>query len=216
MKLGFGVFPMPDGLKRPVVEDWPKLACTSVDEIEIYWHSFCRPGWTNLALTLPNHVVVDVDLKNNGWTGLAKLEADHGRLPATRRHRTGLGGVHLIYAKHAGSDGLFNKPLDPWRYPGIDIKVNYNGLIVAPGSRSAAGLYVIEDDRECAPAPEFLSDTQQNARYQPPTNAPHASYGVARMTFEELAALPADDPYRSSYPWNGQEPSARGRPVAPG
>lgn len=120
--LGFGVVPMPTNKKMPIYKGWPDLAMTSAEEVEEMWWSFTPSGWQNIALTLDGWTVVDVDPKNGGTASLEKLTAEY-ELPATRTHHTASGpdSLHFIYRSDP-SRPLKSAPLNPSRYPGIDVK----------------------------------------------------------------------------------------------
>ncbi|MEU3599526.1 phage/plasmid primase, P4 family [Streptomyces sp. NPDC006798] len=209
-ELGFGVFPMPVNKKRPVVVGWPDKALTSFEEVEIYWHSLARHEWLNVALTLDGWVVVDVDPKNGGTASLAKLQADYGQLPATRTHHTASGpdSLHFVYRADPAVE-LKAAPLDPERYPGIDIKTGRASLIVAPGSVIYNQRYQVVDAGESSVAPPWLSEIQQAARYLPtrPVGSGTPSRPAAGLSggpsLAELRALPSDHPGRGWH-WLGQ------------
>jgi hypothetical protein len=93
-------------------------------------------------------VVLDIDPRHQGDESLADLERRHGRLPDTRRFRTGGGGEHILF-RHSGaivpnSAGKIAS--------GIDIR-GENGYIVAPPSRHiSGGWYSIPDNLAHGPA----------------------------------------------------------------
>jgi putative DNA primase/helicase len=202
--LGFGVVPMPTNSKKPVFKGWPDHAMTSVEEVEVYWRSITPGGWQNIALTLENWAVVDVDPKNGGTASLEKLTAEY-ELPATRTHHTASGpdSLHFIYRADP-SRPLKSAPLNPTRYPGIDIKTGRGSLIVAPGSVINGRRYEVVSAAEPAVAPPWLSEIQQAAQYPAASSVrsrtpSRASAGRPRTaTLAELRALPSDDPGRGN------------------
>ncbi|PWK67195.1 putative DNA primase/helicase [Streptomyces sp. CG 926] len=203
--LGFGVLPMPTNRKKPTFKGWPDLAMTSAEEVEIYWRSFTPVGWQNIALTLAGWVVVDVDPKNGGTASLAKLEDEYGPLPSTRTHHTASGpdSLHFIYRAESARP-LKAAPLNPSRFPGIDIKTGRGSLIVAPGSVIAGRRYEVVDGREPSVAPPWLSEIQQAARPpattlvapRTPSVAPAGHSGGSGLA--ALRALPPDHPGRDN------------------
>ncbi|MFE7244646.1 bifunctional DNA primase/polymerase [Streptomyces sp. NPDC057580] len=114
-------------------------------------------------MTLDGWTVVDVDPKNGGTASLAKLTVDY-ELPATRTHHTASGpdSLHFIYRADP-TRPLKPKPLDPSRYPGIDIKTGRGSLIVAPGSVIGGKRYEVVSGCEPVVAPPWLSEIQQAA-----------------------------------------------------
>ncbi|KOU97411.1 hypothetical protein ADK91_32795 [Streptomyces sp. XY511] len=203
--LGFGVVPMPTNCKKPIYKGWPDLAMTSAEEVEIYWRSFARHGWQNIALTLAGWTVVDVDPKNGGTASLAKLEAEYGPLPSTRTHHTASGpdSLHFIYRSEP-ANGLKAAPLDPTRFPGIDIKTGRGSLIVAPGSVIGGRRYEVVDGREPVVAPPWLWEIQQAARHPrtilvaPRTPSVASAGHPGGSSLAALRALPPDHPGRDN------------------
>ncbi|MFG2639016.1 phage/plasmid primase, P4 family [Streptomyces sp. NPDC048362] len=202
--LGFGVVPMPTNRKMPVYKGWPDLAMTSAEEVEEMWRSFTPLGWQNIALTLDGWTVVDVDPKNGGTASLEKLTADY-ELPATRTHHTASGpdSLHFVYRSDPDRP-LKSAPLDPSRYPGIDIKTGRGSLIVAPGSVIDGRSYQVVSAAEAVPAPPWLSEIQGAAQYpaassvrsRTPSQAPAVRSGGTSLA--ALRALPPDHPGRDN------------------
>lgn len=95
---------------------------------------------------------VDVDPDRGGWRSLDALLAD-GEVSPTRLHKTGSGGVHLIYRLPAG----LVVPNSANRLgPGIDVR-GEKGYILAPDSVTDKGGYtVVEDSGEVMDPPPGL------------------------------------------------------------
>ena len=94
---------------------------------------------------------LDIDPKSGGDQSLLALESQYGRLPETRVHRTGSGGLHYLFAIPD-----FEVTNARGRLPrGIDVRGN-GGFIVAPGSVTGVGTYRTETGADIAPAPEWL------------------------------------------------------------
>lgn len=108
--------------------------------------------WPDANLGIPTGVrsgllVLDVDQP----ASLDALEAEHGRLPATRTHSTGSGGVHYLFgypseAEIRNSAGKLA--------PGLDVRAE-GGYIVAPPSITKEP-YEVLDDLPLAEPPEWL------------------------------------------------------------
>lgn len=111
-----------------------------------------RPGWNWGAVTgTPSGMwVLDVDPDNGGMESLAALAEVCGTsatLGAHRVHRTGSGGLHLVYA--IGDDGWMPRTTVGRAHtlgPGLDIRAE-GGQVVLPSSASGKGAYVVELDR---------------------------------------------------------------------
>lgn len=108
----------------------------------------------SIGLVTDDLVVVDFDAKSGGKESKAKIEAQYGKMPTTRVHRTGGGGLHYIYRNPNGSD--IRNSVKLGGYLGVDLRAN-GGYIVAPPSPHPSGKsYVILDNSPIAPAPEWL------------------------------------------------------------
>ncbi|WP_051321016.1 bifunctional DNA primase/polymerase [Rhizobium mesoamericanum] len=120
---------------------------------------------------------VDVDIKEGkgGDVNLAKLEAEHGKLPATVVVQTATGGFHYLF-KHV--DGLTNST---GRLPEhIDIRAE-GGFVIAAGSTFPDGTFYEFIDSQTTPAdflgsisdaPGWLIDTIKAPRYKPRQDVP--------------------------------------------
>jgi hypothetical protein len=107
------------------------LKDASTDEDKVRWFWICRHD-ANIAMATGTVTVLDIDPRHGGDVSLAKLEAEHGPLPATWRSITGGGGAHLFFngepvANSAGSIA-----------PGIDVRGN-GGYVVLPPSLHISG-----------------------------------------------------------------------------
>lgn len=94
---------------------------------------------------------LDIDPKSGGDQSLLALEAQYGKLPETRIHRTGSNGLHYLFDLPD-----FEVTNARGRLPrGIDVRGN-GGFIVAPGSVTGVGTYRTEVSAKIVPAPEWL------------------------------------------------------------
>ena len=138
---GFKVFPIAPGKKAPPLwADWPARADATVPED---W-----PEDANVGVHCDGMIVLDIDTGKGGDESLAALELLYD-LPPTRTVRTPSGGRHLYYAGPSvgNSVGKLGR--------GIDVRSS-RGYVVAPGSRTDAGAYEWADERDVAPAPDWL------------------------------------------------------------
>lgn len=95
---------------------------------------------------------LDVDPLNGGDVSLAELEEVFGELPPTRRHRTGSGGHHYLFAlpddfEVGGSSGDLPR--------GLDVR-GEGGQIVAPPSVTDRGSYSVDRDGPILAPPAWL------------------------------------------------------------
>lgn len=116
-------------------------------------------GWERI-------VVIDVDERHDGAVSLAKLEAEHGKLPETLTVNTG-GGWHLYFAvpdkqKVPSSAGKLGD--------GLDVRGD-GGYVVGAGSRHASGaVYELDVGQggSPVPAPDWLLELiRRRARRTP-------------------------------------------------
>lgn len=136
--------------KHPVHSNWQKIILSPEHLIEVMLP--VRPRM-NVGIATGEHSkmwVLDVD----DLDALAALVAEHGPLPPTWTQRTGGGGLQFAFA--IPSD--FTPTNSAGRLPdGIDVRGD-GGQIVAAPSVSVKGAYVVTDDRDPAPAPDWLLD----------------------------------------------------------
>jgi hypothetical protein len=141
---GWPVFPCSVD-KKPRVSDWPHKATVDAEQITAWWRK-----WPDASIGCPTGpggngcFVLDVDLPDGPAT-LARLEAEHGPLPATLRQRTGSGGLQLFFIypesgeirNSAGKIG-----------PGLDIRGAGGYVILPPSNHPSGGQYKWEASHE--------------------------------------------------------------------
>ena len=144
---GMPVFPcVPEG-KAPLTQRGHLDASTDPDQLRAWWRR-----WPEANIGVPTGersgiYALDVDQP----AGLDELEHEHGRLPATRTHSTGSGGMHYLYRYPAGS-GLRNTA--GRLAPGIDTRGEGGYIIVPPSSTTRP--YQLLDDLPRADTPAWL------------------------------------------------------------
>ncbi|MFD5805850.1 bifunctional DNA primase/polymerase [Streptomyces sp. NPDC127020] len=96
---------------------------------------------------------------------LEELTAEY-ELPIARMHHTAArpGSPHFI-CRADPSRPPKNAPLNPSRYPGIDIKIGRGSMIVAPGSIINGRPYEVVSATELTLAPPWLSEIQEADQY---------------------------------------------------
>ena len=164
-QLGFKVFPLANGTKRPAIEGWKARATREVEQIRDWWAGGEFTGCPVGIATGPGSGlwVLDLDRKNgvDGFASLRDLAERHGSALAdftgTMTVATPSGGAHLYFRwdetvlRQKGvhnSSGLLG--------PGIDVR-GVNGLVKAPG---CGGYQVVPRDgirrTMILPAPDWL------------------------------------------------------------
>src|SRR6266487_472295 len=163
-----------------------------------------RPGWNWGAVTgTPSGVwVLDVDPDNGGYASLgALLDAAHLKLDlpyalcvgalVTRMHRTGSGGLHLIFA--IGADGWM-PPTSVGRAgrlgPGLDVRAE-GGQVVLPSSVSGKGAYSVVLDAAPAECPASLRAEIERRM----TVEPRAAVAIRPQDLEQSSVTEGGDRY---------------------
>lgn len=164
-QLGFRVFPLMIGTKRPALKDWKRLATREVEQVREWWVGGEFTGYPVGIATGPGSgiFVVDIDRKPgiDGFASLRDLAERNGSVledfTGTMTVATPSGGAHLYFrwdevvdaqgGAHNSSGALG---------PGIDVR-GVNGLVKAPG---CGGYQVVPRDgirrTMILPAPDWL------------------------------------------------------------
>lgn len=125
---------------------------------------FARWPGCNWGIRPPVGVVVlDVDPRNGGGTGIAELQAQHEALPATLSARTGSGGVHIWLSYHGPTRGRLCR--------GVDVKSNSGYLVAPPSVHASGGTYEWINQSPAAYAPQWVKDILNPPIRRRPPNA---------------------------------------------
>lgn len=213
VRRGWLIFPVPPGLKCGYskdrhITDGPWGCTGDEDVVRRYWNDLPR---ANIGLVMGvGSGIFDIEcdtasghpnLKQDGAVSLTKLEAQHGKLPATLMFESPSGSRHHLF-KHPGGDvRIRSGPLDAENYPGIDCKGD-GGMSIAPPSRTRKGVYKWINKRRVAAAPEWLLAMVRRQEYAPRESDPFAQFANSiRLNMAELtlavAMIPNDD-----LPWD--------------
>lgn len=170
---------------------WEQRATTDPDRIRACWAA--GPFNVGLATGPAGLVVVDLDTskpKDKKGTPdgvesfLALCERAGTPVPTTRRIRTPSGGEHLYFTAPAGTRLPSTKGS---LAPHIDTRA-WGGQVVAPGSVTPSGPYMVLDDHPVAILPEWL----QNALTAPQRPATGPIRPAAPRDAPRLAAVVLD------------------------
>lgn len=96
-------------------------------------------------------VALDQDPRHGGFDSLDRLEAEHGKLPDTRLHHTGGGGVHGLFRYPEGVE-LKSKNLAP----GLELKAEGSGIVLPPSKHASGGKYRAMNVAPLAPLPSWV------------------------------------------------------------
>lgn len=179
------------GNKRPITGHGFHDAVTDPDAAR---REFRQPGAEMIGVPTGRAsglAVIDLDVKD-GRHGLEWLAANEHRLPATRRHSTQSGGVHLLFRYPEGrsiGSGVGGKGRFRALPAGVDVRGN-GGYIIAPPSPG----YTVADAAMPAEMPAWLVEMLdppetprqpvQRAPLRPRTAGDGTPWGLAALARE--------------------------------
>jgi len=181
VQLGFRVFPLMNGTKRPAIKDWKRLATREVEQVRQWWAGGEFTGCPVGIATGPGSgiFVVDIDRKRgvDGFASLRDLAAQHGSTLAdftgTMTVATPSGGAHLYFRwdETADAEGGVRSDSSGHLAPNLDVK-GIGGLVKAPG---CGGYQVVPRggirSTVIVPAPDWLVELtrkpEREARDEP-------------------------------------------------
>lgn len=190
---GIHVFPLiPEG-KAPLSKNGQHDATTDQRRIRAWWG---RQPAANIGIACqPSGLyVVDIDAGAGkvGAESWAALEAEHGATP-TLTVTTQSGGRHLYYRPTAAQidRGPAGRLSSTAGRLGQHIDTRWNGYVVAPPSRGAAGSYVVAVDLEPDELPEWIARGQAPRVVTAPARPAGELPAVGRELADRLADLVA-------------------------
>lgn len=161
---GWRIFPITPGAKTPPVwTKWPERATADQKTLQAHWSISPRD---NYGVACGSGLLgLDVDIEKGGVESLEALKQKHGKLPPTYQVRTPSGGAHYYFA---GPDvGNSVRKIGA----GLDVR-SAGGYLCGPGSRTAAGEYVVMLDAPVALAPQWLLELCSTPRAKANTGEP--------------------------------------------
>lgn len=148
--------PKEHAAKSPYTRHGCHDATTDAGQVVRWWKQYPAAAMGLRMGTESGLFVVDVDTKHGagGLESWAALQAQYGPAPKTRTARTASGGLH-VYFKHPGQGKAVKT--DAGRLgPGLDLRGDGNGYVLAPPSVIESGRYSWEHDIPTAEAPDWL------------------------------------------------------------
>ncbi|MGZ6008807.1 MAG: bifunctional DNA primase/polymerase [Rhizomicrobium sp.] len=133
-KQGWSAIPIQPRKKLPLIA-WEEFQhrLASADEITTWFQRWPDANVGIVTGMISGIAVLDIDARHGGVESLERLEAEHGKLPATAEAETGGGGRHYYFAASLpllrNRAGLFS---------GIDLRAE-GGMVVAPPSVHPSG-----------------------------------------------------------------------------
>lgn len=180
VRRGYAIFPVKAGEKRPpLIKEWSKNASCDKRQIDQWW----RGTNSNIGVATDGLLVLDIDVKHDGYNSLNALETKHGVLPATYKQTTPTGGKHYFFDVDISVPNSVGK-----LGPGLDVR-GRGGYVLGAGSYiKGSGLYkAIGYPDQLARAPEWLltlamgaGEDDQPARQVQDRDDTHESLALAQ------------------------------------
>lgn len=188
--------------KHPLLDHWREISTTDQEQVARWLRRYPGCNWGICTGIRSGVVVLDVDPYHDGDESLTELQRQHSELPATWTVFTGGGGRHL-YFRYPDAELSIDTTIGVVG-PGLDIRADVNGLVIAPPSthRNGRGYHWSVDDNPdeiaLANLPEWLLERIARPPGQPPNSMETWEALIAGATVKEA----------------GSGPSARGKALA--
>jgi len=139
--------------KHPKVISWKDERTTNAGKIRDWIDQYGACNWGGATGKASGVFAVDIDPRHSGVETFNALETQHGKIPNTRMHKTGGGGVHIIFSIPAGvtiknGSGVLG--------PGVDVKGDDGYIVLPPSRHISGGAYEILNDAPPAEPPKWL------------------------------------------------------------
>jgi len=141
--------------KAPIAGHGLKDATTTRAGVDEYIRKYPHANW---AGWFPGMFILDIDKNHGGYESFEKLEAKIGKLPKTRTHVTGSGGLHIIFKQPEGYH--IGNTVHLAGYEGIDRRGNGGYIVLPPSFHVSGGIYDVIDDSPIIEAPKELLELQ--------------------------------------------------------
>lgn len=156
-RLGWSVFPLVRGAKRPIPENGFLAATRDLSVIDSWWKHTPDANIGIATGATSGFWVLDLDEKRCGPDWLREQEHARGQLPRTVQQLTGGGGEHVLFALPEGRR-IRNRVSVA---PGVDVRGDGGYIVVAPSIHPNSRGYYWDMARHpfeipLAPAPEWL------------------------------------------------------------
>lgn len=176
-RAGLPVFPLQPQGKVPLVKRGLYAATTDEQQLVRWWRHFPQANIGIPTGAPSGWIVLDVDTRHGGQVSLTKLQQaieNHAavigcanvELLATRVQRTGGGGLHLIFGRHADLDMPVRNTVNFAGYCGLDLRGEGGYIVVAPSQHASGEVYQWINSVSLTLFPDLLVDllhARQNA-----------------------------------------------------
>jgi len=159
---GIAVLPLKPRSKVPATQHGKKDATNDPAQVAAWFVPGTSRNVGILTGARSGLIVADIDPRNGGDASFERLEQTYGKLPATKRVRTGGGGFHLYFRAPANTQGMADRP-NVAGFKGVDLKAD--GYVVAPPSIHESGrAYEWEAFPDIADAPVWLIELARGSK----------------------------------------------------
>jgi hypothetical protein len=155
------VIPLHPNGKRPIFDNWPRVASSNPQQIKAWWAE--HPDANIGHVLTEDDIVVDCDPRNGGNTTQTVLELEGYTFPPTREHRTPSGGTHKLYRRPAGAQPITKDSRGKVLGPGLDL-LTKGAQIVAPGSVINGVPYAVSNAAPSVDAANWIIERAAAAR----------------------------------------------------
>ncbi len=144
---GWRLFPVEQRGKRPLVEEWQKIATSDLTQLQAWTQIYPGCNWGLATGTASGLVVIDVD-GAEGRASVADLERQGMTLPATLTVKTGRGdgGTHFYYLMPSGVD--IRNDQSGRIGPHIDVRGTGGFVVCVPSVHASGNRYCFVDSAE--------------------------------------------------------------------
>lgn len=183
-KRGWVVIPV--NKKIPLVKGWQNSTVPTPDEVEQWWNLYPTANVGIVTGERSGLVVLDVDLKSNGFDTLSKLESEHGKLPETLSVTTGGGGRHYYFKYPATKIGNSAGKIGQ----GLDIRGDCGQVVAPPSMHESGNEYKWDNGVDPAELPQWLLDKilyNKGSNFSCPSLSQTISEGQRNDTLTRIA-----------------------------
>lgn len=190
-----------DAGKHPIRTNWQLQRLVDSATVDDVWNAIYHCNGFGWALD-PDHIVMDVDPRNDGTASLEQLMVDININlfdVCSAIVKTGGGGLHFYFRKEENAKLGWKMPK---QYPGIDIKQAGGFVIIAGSSHVSGAEYewhsaAKSDTDNLALLPPVIADMLSHAYAEHREHARSSGEGDVEEIRDMLTVLSPDMPYES-------------------
>ena len=128
--------------KHPMTRNGFKDASSNLTKVKAWWDKSPKANIGLPTGQVNGLIVIDVDVKNDGFKNFNRLQLKYGILNAAVKARTGGGGAHYMFKAPAGR---VIKNSAGELAPGVDVRGEGGYIVAPPSSHRSGGVYEFEE-----------------------------------------------------------------------